>query len=393
MALAVDLLGNLPRIRRPAGRRIFPFVFAVLLITTLLLVHAPETWLPFSVMNRSDSEQYVPTGNMTFAWPMAPEEWDWPEIETALADGVCRFVSPLEGLTEEERILAATMEFEETTPGVVRAKGEGHPILGLLHRGEERWRQKVASQSMSLKEAADKYRQKWNRPPPKGFDKWSVLVSTRYAASAHVWQARVREIEGRSPDRRVRRVSHTISNSWTELMRFFRVMRNILPFYGLEMSSMQDRLDEVEALDRITVFAVENGVLRVTNPDSLSLWPEMESGKLYSVLQPIQHLLPDVTCVFELYRANHRKRLTQRPGSRSIRPISPASFSTHPSETRSVGLLSTAKVRRHTKPIDRYRAVTDGGSGGNRGPGPAPCDFPRKRLRSSARGFRGAAKP
>lgn len=123
-------------------------------------------------------------------------------------------------------------------------------------------------------------------------------------------------------------------------------MRNILPFYGLEISSMQDRLDEVEALDRITVFAVENGVLRVTNPDSLSMWPEMESGKLYSVLQPIQHLLPDVTCVFfDPYWTNRRKRLTQRPGSRSIRPISPASSSTHPSEIRSVELLSTAQVR------------------------------------------------
>lgn len=98
-------------------------------------------------------------------------------------------------------------------------------------------------------------------------------------------------------------------------------MRSILPFYGLTVSSMQDRLDEVEALDRITVFEVEAGVLQVLNPDSLSSWPEMEAGKLWSVLQPIQHLLPDVTCVLSL-RSDGRWRLTVTSGSRSMRLIS-----------------------------------------------------------------------
>lgn len=191
MPLATDLLGSLPRVRRPMGRRVLPFVFAVLLITTLLFVHAPdqlETFLPVSLRTPATANQALTVGNKTVPWQMAPEEWAWPEIESALADGVCRFVSPIEGLTEEERTLASSMEFEETTPGVVRAKGSGHPILGLLHRGEERWRAKLAGQSTSLEGAAAKYRQKWNRPPPKGFDKWSVSVCRRDQTCAHAWQ-------------------------------------------------------------------------------------------------------------------------------------------------------------------------------------------------------------
>lgn len=71
--------------------------------------------------------------------------------------------------------MARKVELEEVTPGVIRSGGRGHPILGLLHRGEQRWLDKLSRQSQTVEEAALVYQAKWNRPPPKGFDQWYVL--------------------------------------------------------------------------------------------------------------------------------------------------------------------------------------------------------------------------
>lgn len=88
------------------------------------------------------------------------------------------------------------MDLEEISPGVVRLKGGSggvridefdaddmmglnatmggmsHPILGLLRMGEKKWNAKLAGQSKTLEEAAEKYKAKWGRNPPKGFDLW-----------------------------------------------------------------------------------------------------------------------------------------------------------------------------------------------------------------------------
>lgn len=83
------------------------------------------------------------------------------------------------------------MVLEEVSAGVVRAKdmgengekpkGQSHPILALLKQGEEKWQHKMNNQSKTLEEATEKYIAKWNKNPPKYFDRW-----WKFASSVHV---------------------------------------------------------------------------------------------------------------------------------------------------------------------------------------------------------------
>ncbi|KZV84062.1 hypothetical protein EXIGLDRAFT_727684 [Exidia glandulosa HHB12029] len=47
-----------------------------------------------------------------------------------------------------------------------------HPIYDLIARAEYLWDQKRATQSRSLRQACAEYERRYNRRPPKGFDKW-----------------------------------------------------------------------------------------------------------------------------------------------------------------------------------------------------------------------------
>ena len=54
-----------------------------------------------------------------------------------------------------------------------------HPIYELIERATEEWEGKLERQSKTLPEAVREYRRRYGRAPPKGFDKWSVVYSTR----------------------------------------------------------------------------------------------------------------------------------------------------------------------------------------------------------------------
>ena len=49
---------------------------------------------------------------------------------------------------------------------------ERHPILELIENAERKWDVLVAKQSKSIKEAVQEYKLRYQRNPPKGFDKW-----------------------------------------------------------------------------------------------------------------------------------------------------------------------------------------------------------------------------
>jgi beta-1,2-xylosyltransferase len=128
--------------------------------------------------------------------PDRPPEFD--------EDGQCLFLSPYDALSPLEKRRAEYLELEEVSAGVFRAKplpmtgdddpdyddefseasnatrmmpaGITHPIIGLLKEGEKRWKDKLGGQSTTLDQAAQKYHDKWGRPPPKGFDLWCVDV-------------------------------------------------------------------------------------------------------------------------------------------------------------------------------------------------------------------------
>lgn len=47
-----------------------------------------------------------------------------------------------------------------------------HPIHLLIREGREKWERKVAGQSRTLDQAVAEYKRRYNKKPPKGFDKW-----------------------------------------------------------------------------------------------------------------------------------------------------------------------------------------------------------------------------
>lgn len=54
---------------------------------------------------------------------------------------------------------------------VVNPKGQ-HPIYDLLEKGKEVWDGKLERASKTLGQAVDEYRRRYDRAPPKGFDRW-----------------------------------------------------------------------------------------------------------------------------------------------------------------------------------------------------------------------------
>ena len=57
--------------------------------------------------------------------------------------------------------------------GLLEVNPEGrHPIYDLMSRAERIWEDKLASQSKTLGEAINQYRQRYHREPPLGFGDW-----------------------------------------------------------------------------------------------------------------------------------------------------------------------------------------------------------------------------
>ena len=57
--------------------------------------------------------------------------------------------------------------------GLMEVNEQGaHPIYELISRAEQEWKGKLQRASKTLGEAADEYRRRYKRRPPKGFDLW-----------------------------------------------------------------------------------------------------------------------------------------------------------------------------------------------------------------------------
>lgn len=57
-----------------------------------------------------------------------------------------------------------------------------HPIHDLINNATREWEAKLARQSKTLVEAVREYKRRYNRNPPKGFDKWCVPRCQRSSA-------------------------------------------------------------------------------------------------------------------------------------------------------------------------------------------------------------------
>lgn len=49
-----------------------------------------------------------------------------------------------------------------------------HPVYELIRVSEKKWKDKLGRASRTLKDAVEEYRRRYQRMPPKGFDKWCV---------------------------------------------------------------------------------------------------------------------------------------------------------------------------------------------------------------------------
>lgn len=74
-------------------------------------------------------------------------------------------------LTQEELEARSSHTFHPNGLLLVNPKGR-HPIHVLIERSEAKWKEKVAKQSRTLKEAIAEYKNRYRRNPPKGFDDW-----------------------------------------------------------------------------------------------------------------------------------------------------------------------------------------------------------------------------
>lgn len=143
----------------------------------------------------------------------SPSKWLPPILNPSVPDrplefdeeGQCLFLSPFDALSAAEKARAAMLELEEVSAGLVRTKpappardddpdfddltnlngtsglqmGLTHPILALLRDGEKKWNDRMASQSKTLEQAVDTYKERYGRNPPKGFDAWWNFAQSR----------------------------------------------------------------------------------------------------------------------------------------------------------------------------------------------------------------------
>lgn len=80
-----------------------------------------------------------------------------------------RRLMPEEAYRHQDGLLYLT---DIAKPGVILDNVVEHPISYLAREAKRKWEAKLARRSKTLVEAADTYRRKYKRAPPRGFDKW-----------------------------------------------------------------------------------------------------------------------------------------------------------------------------------------------------------------------------
>ena len=84
---------------------------------------------------------------------------------------------PIDRFAQEKRrrVPDASTEHVYRSDGLLEVNPRGrHPIFELIERSETQWKDRVAGQSRTFKQAVAEYKRRYQRPPPKGFEIWSV---------------------------------------------------------------------------------------------------------------------------------------------------------------------------------------------------------------------------
>ncbi|WWD17085.1 beta-1,2-xylosyltransferase 1 [Kwoniella shandongensis] len=250
----------------PIPRRFVILILSGTILVLFLHTFAPSTLPPAFTPNlphhEPDASYFSPS-----KWlppilnpnaPSRPVEFD--------EDGQCLFLSPFDALSPAEKLRAEQLYLEQVSPGIVKSKapptegsdadpdfddefsalsnetrkmptGMTHPILGLLRDGEVKWNAKLAQQSKTLEQAVEVYKEKWGRSPPKGFDEW-----WHFATQNNVLL----------PD------------------EYDSIMDSLLPFYGLPIETLKERLEEAEKIQETFTLIIHDGKVELQWNDDYS---------------------------------------------------------------------------------------------------------------------------
>ncbi|KAF5381740.1 hypothetical protein D9615_005399 [Tricholomella constricta] len=157
--------------------------------------------------------------------------------------------------------------------GILEVNPDGdHPIFELIELATARWKFKLSRASRTLDEAAREYVRRYNKRPPKGFDKW-----WRYVEKHNV----------QLPD------------------EYDQINRDLEPFWGYHPLDLQQLRDKQELhTDTFTLgknATSEISVLRVSFAHSTNNWkPEALLGgarSIMDILKDVQHELPPFRAV------------------------------------------------------------------------------------------------
>lgn len=90
--------------------------------------------------------------------------------------------------------------------GLMEASSVGpHPVYELIKTSNKQWKRKLKDASKTLEEAVTEYRRRYNRLPPKGFEKWCVSFTLLcLSAILPLFQVGLRYQARRSAARRIR---------------------------------------------------------------------------------------------------------------------------------------------------------------------------------------------
>ncbi|WVF71389.1 beta-1,2-xylosyltransferase 1 [Kwoniella sp. CBS 6097] len=250
----------------PIPRRFVILILSGAIVVLFLHTFAPTTLPPALTPNlphhEPDASYFSPS-----KWlppilnpntPSRPAEFD--------EDGQCLFLSPYDALSAAEKLRAEQLALELVSPGIVKStvppsegndsdpdfddefsalsnqtksmpSGMTHPILGLLRDGEQKWNEMLARQSQTLDQAVEVYKKRYGKQPPKGFDEWwhfaqanNVLLPDEYDA----------------------------------------IMDSLLPFWGLPIKTLQERLEEAEKIPETFTLIVHDGKVELQWNDDYS---------------------------------------------------------------------------------------------------------------------------
>lgn len=118
----------------------------------------------YLIWTRNDKDSVISSSAST-AYRELQEHLRFPQTPSK------RLLTPPQAYKERDGLLYLS---ERARPGANEYEAARHPILYLIEKAKREWKAKVEGQSQDVREASLTYRRKYGRPPPRGFDKWSV---------------------------------------------------------------------------------------------------------------------------------------------------------------------------------------------------------------------------